>query len=70
MKSPTSLALWRSNFEVDPPILFEQQTDIQVVNGGFNLSVALGDYYTVSTVRTAKKGKLSNPNNSLMITLL
>lgn len=56
MGSPTSLALWRSNFQTDPPILFEQQTDVQVVNGEFSLSVDVGDYYTVSTIRTAKKG--------------
>eukprot|EP00037_Helgoeca_nana_P029891 m.363526 g.363526 ORF g.363526 m.363526 type:complete len:1033 (+) comp28068_c0_seq2:228-3326(+) len=55
------LACWRSNFEQDPPTLFEQQPDVEVVDGRFTLSVHVGDYITVSTVRTAKRGGFVTP---------
>jgi galactosylceramidase len=72
------LACWRSNFEAETPILFEQQPDIVLtagvatdvdVNGAgagsvafmFKLKVIKGDLYTISTVRTAKHGRFSEP---------
>jgi galactosylceramidase len=51
-----TLALWRSNFEQETTLLFEKQEDVKVANGQFTLDVAIGDYFTVSTVRTAQKG--------------
>ena len=60
-KKITQLACWRSNFELETAILFEQQPDMVVdaVNGSFTLHVVDGDYYTVSTVRTATHGKVA-----------
>ena len=53
-----SLACWRSNFAQAKPILFEQQGDLTVgPDGRFSLRVEIGDYYTISTVRTAQRGK-------------
>jgi galactosylceramidase len=56
MGAVTKLACWKSNFEAETAVLFEQQADIAVVNGQFSLDVAIGDFYTVSTVRTATRG--------------
>ena len=53
----TKLACWRSNFELETPVLFEQQADVTVGPGGaFTLSIAVGDFYTVSTLRSATHG--------------
>ena len=59
----TRLACWRSNFELETSILFEQQPDIVVdaATGSFSLALIDGDYYTVSTVRTATHGKAATP---------
>ena len=55
--STTKLACWRSNFELEHAILFEQQPDIVVTaTGTFTLNVAVGDLFTISTVRTARHG--------------
>jgi len=56
-----SLALWRSNFEQEKTILFEKQPDAPVVNGKVTIRVAIGDYFTISTVRTAAKGSHGPP---------
>ena len=56
MGNVTELACWRSNYESEPPIMFQQQTNVTVVDGRFSLDIALGDYYTVSTVQTAQHG--------------
>ena len=61
MQSPSRLACWRSNFEREPPILFEQQPDVQVVGGRFTLPLELGDYYTITTVRSATRGSFAEP---------
>jgi hypothetical protein len=51
------LSLRRSNFELETPILFERQPDIEVsAAGSLTLNVAVGDYFTISTVRTARHG--------------
>lgn len=59
------LALWRSDFaqfdrrayKKEAPVLFEQQADVHVdENGRFALHVSVGEYLTVSTVRSAHKG--------------
>ena len=53
----TTLECWRSNFLAAKPILFERQQDIVLAaDGSFELQVVDGDYYTISTVRTATKG--------------
>ncbi len=39
MRAPVTLAAWRSNFEADPPVLFERQADVTVVNGTFFIDV-------------------------------
>jgi galactosylceramidase len=55
--SVTKLACWRSNFELEDAILFEQQADVEVTaSGTFTLNVAIGDYFTISTERTASHG--------------
>lgn len=52
-----SLARWRSNFAQRVPILFEPQPDVLVgADGRFSLHVEVGDYYTISTVRSAQHG--------------
>ena len=56
MGNVTELACWRSNYESEPPIMFQQQTNVNVVDGRFSLDIALGDYYTVSTIQTAQHG--------------
>jgi galactosylceramidase len=56
------LAVWRSNFEKETAILFERQADISVEAGGsFTLEVQIGDFFTVSTVQTATRGKPKTP---------
>ena len=60
--SVTKLACWRSNFELETAILFEQQKDISVAaDGSFELRVINGDYWTISTVRTATHGSFPTP---------
>jgi len=54
-----TLACWRSNFELEEPVFFEQQPDIAVQNGRFTLRVNVGDYFTVTTVRTATRGSFA-----------
>lgn len=57
----TTLACWRSNFELETPILFEQQPDVvvDVASRSFSLNISKGDYWTISTVRTATHGKFA-----------
>ena len=53
----SSLAVWRSNFEMETPLLFAQQDDVAVTpSGEITLQVAVGDCITMSTVRTARHG--------------
>ena len=59
--SGEGLAVWRSNFEEEKAMLFEKQDDVAVVDGQFSLMIEVGDYYTVSTVRTATKGSHGTP---------
>jgi hypothetical protein len=60
-KPVTKLACWRSNFELETPILFEQQQDVLVTAAGtLTLNVSVGDYFTVSTVRTAVHGAFTD----------
>jgi hypothetical protein len=57
-----SLACWHSNFERETPVLFQPLPDVQVgADGAFTLAVAPGDYYTISTVRTARHGTFETP---------
>ena len=59
--SVTKLACWRSNFELETPILFEQQPDIVVTAAGsLTLNVSVGDYFTISTVRSASHGSFTD----------
>jgi hypothetical protein len=61
-KPGATLAVWRSNFEASPAILFEEQADMTVSVGGvLTLHVVDGDYYTISTVRTARHGTFAAP---------
>lgn len=57
----TSLAVWRSNYEAQPAIIFERQADIQVRDGTFSLYVKVGDFYTISTIKTARRGSFAAP---------
>ena len=65
------LACWRTNFQAkdsvnpdEPPLMFEQQPDVEVdANGRFSLRVTVGDYYTISTIRTATKGDFPDVPN-------
>jgi galactosylceramidase len=62
MGGATSLACWLSNFEAETPVLFRQLPDVAVgADGAFTLTVAVGDLYTVSTVRTARHGSFEAP---------
>lgn len=58
----TKLACWRSNFELETPILFEQQQDVLVTAAGtLSLNVSVGDYFTISNIRTAVHGAFTEP---------
>ena len=59
--NPKLNPIWRSNFEQEKTILFEKQPDAPVVNGKVTIRVAIGDYFTISTVRTAAKGSHGPP---------
>eukprot|EP00039_Didymoeca_costata_P022216 m.4005 g.4005 ORF g.4005 m.4005 type:complete len:975 (+) comp2877_c0_seq1:110-3034(+) len=59
MGNISTLKLWRSNFEMEVPILFEAQPDVHVVDGRITILVNIGDYMTVSTITTANKGNFS-----------
>lgn len=61
MGNITSLTYFRSNFELETPILFEKQPEVAVVNGVFSLQVTNGDYLTVSTLSLATKGTFATP---------
>ena len=62
MGGATSLAVWYSNFERETPVLFRQQPDIKVgSDGSFTITVEPGDFYTISTVRTARRGSFDTP---------
>ena len=62
MGGATSLAVWYSNFERETPVLFRQQSDIKVgSDGSFTITVEPGDFYTISTVRTARRGSFDTP---------
>eukprot|EP00937_MAST-01D_sp_MAST-1D-sp2_P002652 g2652.t1 len=62
MGGATSLACWHSNFELESPVLFQQLADVQVgADGSFTITVAPGDFYTISTVRTARHGGFEAP---------
>jgi len=65
MGSTTTLACWKSNFEEETSVLFEKQPDIKVVDGKFTLDIAIGDFYTVSTVMTATRGAIPTPPASV-----
>lgn len=47
MKATASLAVWYSNFEVDPPIVFQKKLDITPRDGVITLDVEVGAFYTV-----------------------
>ena len=58
-KNSVQLACWRSNFETETPLLFEQQPDVVVQKGvAFTVLVEIGDYFTFTTVQTGKHGAL------------
>ena len=61
MKAPKTLTVWKSNFEKETAMLFEKQQDIAVVDNTITLQVAVGDFYTISSVRTAVHGSFSTP---------
>jgi galactosylceramidase len=56
----TELNCFKSNFQDGPGSpMFEQQPPVRVVNGRFKLRVRPGDYFSVSTIRTAHKGSFA-----------
>ncbi|KAJ9444322.1 putative galactocerebrosidase [Diplonema papillatum] len=58
----TSLAVRHSNYENDAKPQFELLDDIQVsADGTFSLTVDVGDYFTLSTIRTSSKGSYDPP---------
>eukprot|EP01064_Diplonema_japonicum_P022994 TRINITY_DN3336_c1_g1_i1.p1 TRINITY_DN3336_c1_g1~~TRINITY_DN3336_c1_g1_i1.p1 ORF type:complete len:825 (+),score=228.69 TRINITY_DN3336_c1_g1_i1:51-2477(+) len=61
MGNVSTLAFWRSNFEAATKMEFEKQPDMQIANGEFTIPIALGDFFTFSTVRTATKGAYTPP---------
>ena len=61
MGSPSELFFWRSNFEQEQKMQFEQQPKITLKNGMIaNLPVVLGDVLTISTISTGNKGSYPN----------
>lgn len=60
-----SLTVWRSNFEQERIILFEKQQDITLKDRSFTLFVLVGDFFTISTVRTAVHGSHGKPPPSI-----
>ena len=53
----TELTCFKSNFQSGPlSPMFEEQPPVRVINGRFTLQVSPGDYFSVSTVVTARKG--------------
>jgi hypothetical protein len=63
--NPTELTCFKSNFESGPDSpMFEEQPPVRVVNGRFTLHVSPGDYFSVSTVKTAHKGSFADVPHS------
>jgi len=57
----TELTCFKSNFQSGPGSpMFEEQPPVRVVNGSFTLLVKPGDYFSVSTVKTARKGTFAD----------
>ena len=62
MAATSRLACWHSNFERETPVLFQPLPDVQVgADGAFTLALLPGDFYTISTVRTARHGTFETP---------
>ena len=56
----TELTCFKSNFQHGPASpMFEEQSPVRVVNRKFTLHVSPGDYFSVSTVKTARKGSFT-----------
>eukprot|EP00911_Craspedida_sp_UC1_P000081 UC1_evm1s67 len=57
----TQLTCFKSNFQNGPDSpMFEEQPPVEVApNGSFTLFVSPGDYFTVSTIKTAHKGSFA-----------
>jgi galactosylceramidase len=62
MGGATKLVCFHSNFERETPVLFQQLPDVEVgADGSFTLIMVPGDFYTISTVRTARHGTFETP---------
>lgn len=62
MRAPAVLQLWYSNFETfegEAPLF--QHSEVQVVDGRVTLEVPIGAMYTLTTLRTGKKGFFDPP---------
>ena len=56
-----SVEVWQSNFEITVPFFFrkQKQLTLSLANPEIELFVRKGDYYTISTVKTARRGSHS-----------
>jgi hypothetical protein len=62
MKVSEPLQVWYSNYEVDPPVIFQQNASLTVgADRTITLPVRRGSMITISTVKTAKKGVAFHP---------
>ena len=60
----TNLAVWRSNYENNVTQQFEYMGEVTPVNGQVTVEVNVGDYITLTTVKTGKKGQYT-PSTSV-----
>ena len=58
----SSLNVWYSNFEDGPPYTtFEEMSPITPDKGLFSVHVPIGGYFTITTIKTGKKGQYTPP---------
>jgi len=55
---------WYSNFEIDTPIIFQSREVTVAADGSFTLPVAVGDFWTVTTIATGRKGTFNQATPS------
>eukprot|EP00041_Stephanoeca_diplocostata_P017039 m.339013 g.339013 ORF g.339013 m.339013 type:complete len:833 (+) comp20573_c0_seq1:46-2544(+) len=62
----SELYVWHSNFEADPAVTFEKKAPLKVGSDGtFTLSVAVGDFWTVTTKSGGQKGSFAQVPTSV-----
>jgi len=65
-KDIKELYVWYSNFETANPVYFQSKGTIPVASDGtFSLDLEVGDFYTVTTISTGKKGSFGEATPSV-----